>query len=108
MENLNIEDRNSKIEDKESKIIGIDQIDIITNGSIDDIKMIKNPNQIGKVIDEKTNDEKFEITPIFMIINQGLKDFKDRLDILIENGGDMDLIIHHPHKSANELMKFRH
>ena len=40
----------SKIKSKENtKIIGIDNIEIITNGTLQDLEKIKNPNQVGQL-----------------------------------------------------------
>jgi hypothetical protein len=61
-----------------TKIIGIDNIKIITNGTIDEFKNITNPNQVGKVINTDNNEVVNEITPMIMIINQGNTDYKGR------------------------------
>lgn len=84
----------SKINSKENtKIIGIDNIEIITNGTLEDLEKIKNPNQVGKVINKDTNEFISEITPMIMIINQNESDYRDRLNILIKNGGNMDQVV---------------
>ena len=53
----------------DKKIIKIDDIYIITNGTPDHLATIKNPNQVGEVVDK---DGVFlsDITPIIMIINK--------------------------------------
>ena len=78
-----------------NKIVGIDNINIITNGSIDDMSRITNPNQKGSVINKNTNSKVSEITPMIMIINQGMSDYKERLSVLINNGGDMDMDVNY-------------
>jgi len=78
---------------KKNKIVDIDNINIIINGSIDDMSRITNPNQKGSVINKHTNSKVSDITPMIMIINQGLSDYKDRLSALIDNGGDMDMSV---------------
>lgn len=84
----------SKIKSKENtKIIGIDNIEIITNGTLEDLEKIKNPNQVGQVINKNTNEFINEITPMIMIINQNKSDYKERLNILIKNGGNMDKVV---------------
>tara|TARA_A100000164_G_C21395797_1_gene535384 strand:+ start:20 stop:451 length:432 start_codon:yes stop_codon:yes gene_type:complete len=80
-------------DNNDNKIEGIDNINIITNGSIDDMTRITNPNQKGSVINKNTNSKVSDITPMIMIINQGLSDYKDRLSALIDNGGDMDMFV---------------
>ena len=92
--------------DRETKIIGIDNIDIITNGNIADLEQIKNPNQLGKVVYKDTNEIKCDITPLIMIINQNKNDYKQRLNVLIKNGGDMKKIVNYNREvSALKLAK---
>lgn len=79
----------------DNKIVGIDNINIITNGSIDDMSRITNPNQKGSVNNKHTNSKVSEITPMIMIINQGMNDYKERLSVLINNGGDMDMPVNY-------------
>ena len=81
--------------DRETKIIGIDNIDIITNGTIKDLEQIINPNQVGKVIYKNTMEYKCDITSLIMSINQNKKDYKQRLNVLIKNGGDMKKIVNY-------------
>lgn len=78
-----------------TKIVGIDNIEIITNGTLDEFKNITNPNQVGQVINTDTNEVVKEITPMVMIINQGNPDYKDRLNIMIQNGGNMDQVVNY-------------
>lgn len=78
-----------------TKIIGIDNIEIITNGTLDELKNIKNPNQVGQVINTDTNEFVKEITPMIMIINQGNPDYKERLNIMIQNGGNMEQVVNY-------------
>lgn len=78
-----------------TKIIGIDNINIITNGTLDEFKNITNPNQVGKVINTDNNEVVNEITPMIMIINQGNTDYKERLNIMMQNGGNMDQVINY-------------
>lgn len=74
--------------DKNTAIRGIDQIDIITNGSIDELKRVKNPNQVGQVLNKDINDVLSDITPMMMIVNEGAKDCIARIRALQSCGGD--------------------
>lgn len=100
---------NKKINSKENtKIIGIDDIEIITNGTLKDLEKVKNPNQVGQVIDKDTNKILKEITPMIMIINQGLSDYVERLNVLIKNGGDMEKMVDYNGMSPREIaVKYR-
>ena len=80
--------------ENKNKIVGIDNIDIITNGSIEELGEISNPNQVGKVVSEDGSTIS-NITPLIMIINQGAKDYKTRVDKLVEIGGDLDMNINY-------------
>ena len=94
--------------DEKTQIVGIDNIEIITNGTLDDMIKVTNPNQIGQIIYIKINEVKSEITPMIMIINQGQFDYKERLNILIENGGDMEKIVNYNGMSPREIaVKYR-
>ena len=74
--------------DNNSKIVGIDQIDILTNGSLEELKTIKNPNQVGTVRNKDDDTIHGEITPLIMMINQGSKNWLERTNILIGLGAD--------------------
>ena len=63
-----------------NKIIDIDQIELITNGNLEDFDSLINPNQVGKVINSE-GEVISEITPLFMIINQNVKVY-EKLDRL--------------------------
>lgn len=76
---------------KDTKITGIDEIDTITNGSIDQLRNLKKPNQIGQVINKETNEVLSSITPLIMIINQSAKDYRERVAALQAAGADMDM-----------------
>ncbi len=90
----------------ENKIIEIDNIYFITNGTLNEMNKIDNPNQVGKVVSKETGEIVSEITPLFMIINQCSKNFREKLDILIQNGGDMHMRINYygTSRSAEEIM----
>ena len=91
-----------------TKIIGIDDIEIITNGTLKELEKVKNPNQVGKVINKDTNKTIKEITPMIMIINQGNPDYVERLNVLIKNGGDMEKIVDYNGMSPREIaVKYR-
>ena len=70
------------------KIRGIDQIDIITNGSLEELKNIQNANQIGSILNIDDESICSEITPLIMVINQGEKDWLSRVKMLISLGAD--------------------
>ena len=63
----------------ENKITEIDHIYFITNGTLDEMNKIENPNQVGKVVRRDTGEIVSEITPLFMIINQCSKNFREKL-----------------------------
>lgn len=96
--------------DTKNKITGIDNINIITNGTLEELDSITNVNQIGSIIEKDTDNIISQITPLFMIINQRAKDYKDRLDILIKNGGNMDMEINYygrPTTARDIAVKYR-
>ncbi len=90
----------SDSKDMKNKITGIDNINIITNGTLEELDSITNVNQIGSIIEKDTDNIISQITPLFMIINQRAKDYKDRVDILIKNGGNMDMEINYYGRST--------
>ena len=94
--------------DNKQKILNIDNIDIITNGSLEDLSSTNfDPNQVGKVVNRQTNEKVSDITPMIIIINQGRKDLHKRVNILIEKGGNMDLQIDYYGKNmtAREILE---
>ena len=95
---------NSTKMQNEKKIVNIDNIYKITNGSIEELKLV-DPNQIGQVVDKEGNILS-DITPIIMIINQNKINVNQRLKIMKENGGDFDKKINYygTQKSANDIM----
>ena len=100
----------SSSKDTKNKITGIDNINIITNGTLKELDSITNVNQVGSIIEKDTDNNISQITPLFMIINQRAKDYKDRLDILIKNGGNMDMEINyynHPTTAHDIAIKYR-
>lgn len=82
------------MENEKNQIVGIDNIDIITNGSIEELGRISNPNQIGKVV-STDGSAISDITPLIMIINQGANDYKIRVDKLVEIGGNLDMNVNY-------------
>ena len=86
---------NNNDNDRKNRIVNIDNLDIINNGTLEDMRKINNPNQLGQVIYEDNEEIKSNITPMIMIINQGLNDYRQRIDILVENGGDLDMEINY-------------
>ena len=83
-----------------NKITGIDQKDLIINGSIEDLAYITNPNKVGSVIDS-TNKTISQITPLIMIINQGSRDYKNRVKALVDIGADMNMNINYYGRETN-------
>jgi hypothetical protein len=95
---------------KDSKITGIDHLDVLTNGTVDEIRnTVTNPNQIGNVVNTKTNQQISQITPAFMIYNQGLSDLHSRIDALVENGADLNMEIDYyaTPRTANQISEMR-
>ena len=92
--------------EKEKKIVKINDINIITNGTPEDLATIKNPNEVGEVVD-KDGVVISNITPIIMIINMNSKNLEECLDILNKNGGDFNKKINYygSLKSANDILK---
>lgn len=96
--------------DNDRKITNIDHLDILTNGTVDEIRnSVTNPNQIGSVINTKTNEQISQISPVIMIINQGLSDLENRINALSENGADLNMKIDYygRQKSAHEIYQMR-
>ena len=96
--------------DNDGKITNIDHLDILTNGTVDEIRnSVTNPNQIGYVINSKTNEQISQITPVIMIINQGLSDLDNRINALSENGADLNMKIDYygRQKSAHEIYQMK-
>ena len=96
--------------DNDRKITNIDHLDILTNGTVDEIRnSVTNPNQIGCVIDTKTNKQVSQITPVIMIINQGLSDLDNRINALSKNGADLNMKIDYygRQKSAHEIYQMK-
>jgi hypothetical protein len=73
-----------------NKITGIDNIDIITNGTADQFKTITNADQVGHIIDKTTQNILSETTPLFMMIVQHRRGWEELLNILVQNGGNLD------------------
>ena len=92
-----------------NKITGIDNIDIITNGTADQFKTITNADQVGHIIDKTTQNILSETTPLFMIIVQHRRGWEELLDILVQNGGNLDRQINFwgNQVSARELLQRR-
>ena len=90
-----------------NKITGIDNIDIITNGTADQFKTINNADQVGHIIEKTTQNIVSETTPLFMIIVQGRKGWEELLNILIQNGGNLERRINFwgNQVSARELLQ---
>ena len=86
---------NNNDDNRDVNIINIDNLGTIINGTLEDMSKIINPNQVGQVIYKDTNDVKTNINPMIMIINQGPNDYRERLDILVKNGGDLDMSINY-------------
>jgi hypothetical protein len=86
---------NNNDNDIKYKIVNIDNLDTIINGTLEDMSKIINPNQVCQVINKDNGEVKTDINPMIMIINQGLNDYRERLDILVQNGGDLDMNINY-------------
>lgn len=85
------------------KITGfsINEINIITNGSPNEMKTINNTNQIGIIINKDNNDIISETTPLIMIINSKRKDWKKCVKKLVECGADPDMKIKYYNKDIS-------
>jgi len=92
-----------------NKITDIDNIDIITNGTADQFKTINNADQVGLIIDTTTQNILSETTPLFMIIVQHRRGWEELLNILVQNGGNLDRRINFwgSQVSARELLQRR-
>lgn len=80
---------------RDTIILDIDNIDTITNGSLNDMRTIDSPNQVGRVVYKDTGEFISNINPMIMIINQGLSDYKERIAHMIANGGNIDANINY-------------
>ena len=92
------------------KIINIDHLGVITNATVDKIRnTVTNPNQIGHVINTETNEQISQITPVIMLINQGLSDLDNRINALSENGADLNMEIDYygTPRTANQIFEMR-
>lgn len=91
-------------ENSDKKYIIISQIDIINNGSVEQLSTIKNPNEIGSVMDDSNNCIS-QITALIMIINRNSINDQAKIDSLIQIGADPHLKIDYYGKrvSAFEL-----
>ena len=85
--------KNNNNENDKNKIIGINNIDIITNGKPCDYSNIEDVNKVGKVIIKDTQEELSEITPLIMVINQSAINCNDKVNALIRLGADPDMKI---------------
>ena len=94
--------------DQNSKIVGIDQIDILTNGSLEELKTIKNPNQVGTIKNMNDDTTHGEITPLIMIINQGAKDWLKRVEVLINLGANPNQTINYYGNSMSAKNVYYH
>ena len=95
---------------EKSKIINIDHLDVLTNGTVEEIRnTVTNPNQIGHVINKENNEQLSRITPAFMLYNQGLSDVRLRIDALVENGADLNMQIDYygTPRTANHISEMR-
>ena len=95
---------------KENKITGIDHLNVITNGTVDEIKRtVTNPNQIGSVVNIESGESISQITPVIMIINQGRSDLSERIAALVENGADLNMEINYYGKqlTASHIREMR-
>ena len=81
-----------KNNNEKNQIVGIDNIDVITNGNLEELGNISDPNQIGQVVSSDGTIIS-NITPLIMIINQGARDYKSRVDKLVEIGGNLDMVV---------------
>ena len=95
---------NNDVKDK-NKIV-IDQIELITNGIPEQLELINNPNQIGRVIN-KYNEKISEITPLFMIGNQNALNVQEKVNSLIKAGADpnMEICYYNRNISFTEFIK---
>lgn len=84
--------RNKNIDNK-NKII-INQSDIITNGTIEQLMTIKNSNKFVSIVD-KNNNFISQIIPLIMIVNQNSLECQDKIDTLLSLGADPNLKINY-------------
>ena len=95
---------------EKTKIINIDDLDVLTNGTVEEIRTtVTNPNQIGHVINKENNEQLSQITPAFILYNQGLSDVRLRIDALVENGADLNMEIDYygTPRTANQISEMR-
>ena len=78
---------------KENKII-IGEANLIVNGLDENLIHIKNPNEIGIVVDN-TGKQLSEITALVMVLNGNSKRAQLQVDTLIRAGADPDMKINY-------------
>ena len=78
---------------KENKII-IGEANLIVNGHDENLIHIKNPNEIGIVVDN-TGKQLSEINALVMVLNGNSKRAQLQVDTLIKAGADPDMKINY-------------
>ena len=73
---------------------GIEYMSILKTGSVDDMKNITNPNQVGSIVDVNNNFVSYT-TPMAIVIENNPKNYQDKIDVLIKNGGNINKIINY-------------
>ncbi len=76
------------------RITGIDYMSLLKTGTVEDMKKITNPNQVGIVLDNNNHVISYT-TPMAIVIENNPKNYQDHIDILIKNGGNVDKTINY-------------
>lgn len=87
--------------DKKFKIVDIDNIQIITNGSISELSTIDNPNQVGSIFDNDNQKTVSQITPLIMLVNQNAINGQDKINALLQIGSDPHLKVNYNGKETS-------
>lgn len=98
---MNYKDKNSE---NKNEIRGQPRnLEIITNGSLDDLRTFQYPNQLMKIFTKDTQVEKGEITPLVMVINQSCTSVQEKVNALIAAGADPTLSFNYFGKTTTAI-----
>ena len=87
--------------DKKFRIVDIDNIQIITNGSISELSTIDNPNQVGSIFDNDNQKTVSQITPLIMLVNQNANNGQEKINALLKIGADPHLKVNYYGKETS-------
>ena len=91
----------NSITDNDTQITGFTdaEFDLINWGEPEDMVNFTNPNKIGHVVN-KTNNTRYDITPLIMIINASGEGWRDVAKALIAQGADPDMEVNYSNRTT--------